>query len=68
MTLINKDNNKQYTIYDITYDNSGYPHFLIYKDNQWIRMSAKHFRPYNEEDLRKAIEEWSKTGSITIPY
>ena len=23
----------------------GYPHFLIYKDGQWVRMSAKYFVP-----------------------
>lgn len=56
MILVNKNSNKSYTVYDITYDNAGYPHFLIYKDNQWVRMSVKHFRPYNEEDLRKALE------------
>lgn len=43
--VINKSNNKECRVFDITYDKKGYPHFLIYKDNQWIRMSAKHFRP-----------------------
>lgn len=43
--VINKDNNKSYKVYDITYDKAGYPHFLIYKDGQWVRISAKHFRP-----------------------
>lgn len=44
--IVNKDNNKVYDIFDVTYDKAGYPRFLIYKDGQWIRMSAKHFRPY----------------------
>ena len=35
----------EYKIYDITYDNTGYPQFLIYRDGQWVRMSAKHFTP-----------------------
>ena len=43
--VINKDNGEKYEVYSITYDNNGYPHFLIYKDNQWLRVSAKHFRP-----------------------
>ena len=47
MIVVNKNNNKEYRVYDITYDKSGYPHFLIYKDGQWIRMSAKHFKPYD---------------------
>lgn len=41
----NKDNGMIYEVFDVVYDNVGYPHFLIYKDNQWVRMSAKHFRP-----------------------
>lgn len=51
MNLIvrNKDNNKVYEVYNIIYDKSGYPHFLIYKDGQWVRMSAKHFKPIDDE-------------------
>ena len=48
MTVINKNNNERYDVYDITYNNVGYPHFLIYKDGQWLRMSAKYFRPLND--------------------
>lgn len=51
MQVINKDNNKMYEVYDITYNQSGYPHFLIYKDGQWLRVSAKHFRPATVYDL-----------------
>lgn len=57
MTVINKNNNERYEVYNISYDKAGYPRFLIYKDNQWIRMSAKHFRPYNNEDLAKDFEK-----------
>lgn len=63
LNVINKDNGKDYKVYDITYDKAGYPHFLIYKDGQWLRMSAKYFRPYNSEDLLKALGDFSK-GSI----
>lgn len=56
MTLVNKDNNERYDIYDITYDKSGYPHFLIYKDGQWVRMSAKHFRPLDAEDFKEMLK------------
>lgn len=45
LNVINKDNGKDYKVYDIAYDKAGYPHFLIYKDGQWLRMSAKYFRP-----------------------
>ena len=65
MNLVNKDNGKDYRVYDITYDKAGYPHFLIYKDGHWLRMSAKHFRPYSEQDLLKALNDWSKTGVLT---
>lgn len=67
MTVINKNNEKSYTVHDITYDKAGYPHFLIYKDGQWLRMSAKYFRPYDERDLMKALGDWSKTGVLTMP-
>jgi hypothetical protein len=51
MNLIvrNKDNNKIYEVFQITYNNNGYPHFLIYKDGEWLRMSAKHFKPIDDE-------------------
>lgn len=44
-TVINKDSNEIIDVYDISYDKKGYPHFLIYKDGQWLRLSAKHFAP-----------------------
>lgn len=45
--VINKNNGKEYDVYDIVYDKAGYPHFLIYKDGRWLRVSAKYFRPCN---------------------
>lgn len=33
-------------VYDITYGSEdGYPLFLVYLDGQWIRKSAKYFKP-----------------------
>lgn len=32
-------------IYDISYDKDGFPLFLIYFNEQWIRKSAKYFKP-----------------------
>lgn len=43
MKVLNKKDNKIYDVHDITYDTTGYPHFLIYTSGQWVRMSAKHF-------------------------
>lgn len=51
MNVINKISGEIYRVYDITYDKNGYPHFLIYKNGQWIRLSAKHFRPFTYEDI-----------------
>lgn len=48
MTVVDKKDNKSYQVYDIAYDRAGYPHFLIYKDGQWLRLSAKYFRPLEE--------------------
>lgn len=58
VNVVNKDTGKMYEVYDITYDKAGYPHFLIYKDNQWVRMSAKHFRPLGEEDFKKMLKNY----------
>ena len=44
-TVINKDSKEIVDVYDITYDKNGYPRFLIFKDNQWLCLSAKHFMP-----------------------
>lgn len=50
MNLIvrNKNNNEIYEVFQITYNKRGYPHFLVYKDGKWMRMSAKHFKPLND--------------------
>ena len=53
MQLLNMQDATVYEIYDITYDNTGYPHFLIYKDKQWLRVSAKHFTPNFESVFYK---------------
>lgn len=58
MTVTNKNNNEKYEVYDISYDKAGYPRFLIYKNNQWVRMSAKHFKPHTFLD---AMEEVNKS-------
>ena len=63
LNVINKSNGKDYKVYDITYDKAGYPHFLIYKDGQWVRMSAKHFRPYDNttNSFNKLMSETFKS-------
>ena len=65
MQVINKDDNKKYTIYNITYDKTGYPQFLIYKDGEWLRLSAKHFREYTYEDFEKEFIDDYKNGQLT---
>lgn len=51
--LLYKRTNKSelVTIYDIRPDKNGYPHFLIYSDNQWMYVSAKHFLPVTSDYL-----------------
>lgn len=65
-TVINKNNGKKYEVIDVTYDKAGYPHFLVYKDGQWIRMSAKHFRPYTANDWAKEFEELKHTTTLSF--
>lgn len=39
------DRHEHIPVYDVSYDRNGYPQFLIYANGQWLRKSAKHFRP-----------------------
>lgn len=64
--VINKNNNEMYKVYDIIYDKAGYPHFLIYKDGQWLCMSAKYFRPYTIEDASNDLLESLKNAPLTV--
>ena len=45
MAYADKDNVQIIKVYDISYDSNGYPLFLIYIDGQWVRKSAKYFKP-----------------------
>lgn len=45
MVVFEKQSGVPRIVYDVTYNNSGYPHFLIYKNGQWLRQSAKYFYP-----------------------
>ena len=65
--VIDKDTHESFDVYDITYDAvTGYPQFLIYKDAQWLRVSAKHYKPaelvdtLNIEDLKEKYESDSR--------
>lgn len=60
LTVINKNDNQTYTVYDIAYDKVAYPHFLIYKDGQWLRLSAKYFRPQTTEDIINELTNMDK--------
>lgn len=42
-------------VYDITYEKSGYPLFLVRQDGQWLKRSAKHFLT-REEVFGKHID------------
>lgn len=66
LNVINKKDGKDYKVYDIVYDKTGYPQFLVYKDGEWVRMSAKHFRPYNGDDFREAMKELENSGCLTV--
>lgn len=48
--VINKNNDTMYEVYDVQYNKAGYPHFLIYRDGQWLTPSAKYFRPLEQRD------------------
>ena len=48
-----KVSNSIHEVYDIQYDNCGYPHFLIYENNAWVRVSAKNYKPYKVNTLHE---------------
>lgn len=57
MIVKNKNNNEIYKVFDIIYNKNGYPHFLIYRDGEWVRMSAKYFKPHNSEDGQSSFDK-----------
>ena len=45
--IVYKKNDQTPTnVYAVRDDKAGYPHFLIYEDNRWQYVSAKHFEAY----------------------
>ena len=55
--VIHRESNNKYVVYDIQYDGAGYPHFLIYKNDQWLRVSAKHFLPVTDVKVKKGLRK-----------
>lgn len=55
--VTNKNNGDMYKVYDVVYNKAGYPHFLIYRNGEWVRMSAKHFRPHNQKDDQSSFDK-----------
>lgn len=45
MKVLHKTEFEEYEICDVTYDSTGLPQFLIYRNGKWVRMSAEHFTP-----------------------
>ena len=43
--VIDRKTGQTFMVYNIRNDKNGYPHFLIYKENQWTWASAKYFKP-----------------------
>lgn len=46
--VVNKNDQKEYEVFHIRNDKTGYPQFLIFQNNQWIYKSAKLFIPTYE--------------------
>lgn len=43
--LWSKELNDWEPVYDIKYNKSGYPIFLVWRKGKWLHRSAKHFTP-----------------------
>lgn len=50
-----KVSNSVHEVYDIQYDQAGYPHFLIYENNSWVKVSAEHYIP--DTSSKKKLHE-----------
>ncbi len=57
-----KVSNSVVDVYDIHYDKTGYPQFLIYENNQWVRVSAKHYKPFKANTLNEDYYKDKKDG------
>ena len=68
MKIVEKETGMFYDIFDVTYDKNGYPQFLIYKNGQWLRKSAKHFTPVikNEETILKRSKDGKDLVAIKL--
>ena len=44
-TVKDKQSEKIYRVYDITYDKDDEPYFLIYEDGVWVQYSASFYEP-----------------------
>lgn len=44
-SAVYKKDKQEYQVYDIMYDENGYPMFLIYKNNRWFTLPANNFVP-----------------------
>lgn len=60
-----KVSNSVIDVYDIIYDKTGYPHFLIYENGRWERVSAKHYKP-NIDEKKKLFESDMKDKTYTF--
>ena len=43
--VFHKNEQREYEVYNIRDDKTGYPHFLIFQEGRWVYQSAKHFVP-----------------------
>lgn len=66
MQLLNKADATVYEIFDITYDSSGNPQFLIYKNGQWVRVSAKSFTPNYRQVFYKGRNAYLDESEVLI--
>lgn len=46
--VVDKETDLVVFVHGVRDDKTGFPHFLIYEDNQWKYKSAKHFIPFWE--------------------
>lgn len=68
MKIVEKETGMFYHIFDITYDKNGYPQFLIYKNGQWLRKSAKYFEPFDDKEKVLKSRDGKYRAAVKVLY
>lgn len=59
---------QEFDVFDIRYDSTGYPHFLLYINDEWQVISAKEFTPMPPQSKSKGRKKKTLVESSQLDY